>query len=107
MAESLRGSPNPEPILLRRSHPAVAMPGPPPFRSFWMGGFEGADHLDSRGRPLDMVQANGHAAQFEGDYARAAALGIRSVRESIGWRLAERAPGRFDFARLRAACRSA
>jgi hypothetical protein len=107
MAELPPRTLNPEPILLRRSRSDAVLPGVPPFRSFWMGGFEGADHVDSRGRPLDMVRANGHAAQFEGDYARAAALGIGTVRESIGWRLAETAPGRFDFARLRIAAAAA
>ncbi len=66
-----------------------------------MGGYEGADHVNAKGLPLDMAHANGHLARLDEDYERAAALGLRTVRESIGWRLAERAPGRFDFARLR------
>lgn len=55
-----------------------------PLRSFWMGGFEGADHLDPQGRPLDMVRAQGHLDRLDEDYARAAHAGLRSVRESIG-----------------------
>ncbi len=82
-----------------------------PFRSFWMAGFEGADHVNSQGRALDMVAASGHELRLDADYAALARLGIRSVRESVGWRLSERAsadvrPGsrRFDFSRsLRAA----
>lgn len=77
----------------RTADPPVAL------RSFWMGGFEGADHLDPQNRPLDMVQAHGHLAQLDEDYARAAAAGLRTVRESIGWRLCEPRPGRFDLAR--------
>lgn len=71
-----------------------------PFRSFWMGGFEGADHLNGEGVALDMAHANGHLDRLAEDYESAAARGLRTVRESIGWRLAEPAPGRFDFARL-------
>jgi hypothetical protein len=78
-----------------------------PFESFWMGGYEGADHLDASGRPLDMVRASGHLDRLEQDHAAAAALGLRTVRESIGWRLAEPAPGRFDFDRALAVARSA
>ncbi len=83
-----------------------------PFRSFWMAGFEGADHVNSHGRALDMVAASGHDIRLDADYAGLARLGIRTVRESVGWRLSERpaASGRqwswrrFDFSRsLRAA----
>ena len=63
------------------------------YRSFWMGGYEGADHLNCFGVPLDMVQETGHLDRLDEDYRNAAELGIRSVRESIGWRLAERRAG--------------
>lgn len=76
-----------------------APPASVALRSFWMGGFEGADHLDPRNRPLDMAQASGHLAQLDEDYARAAAHGLRTVRESIGWRLCEPRPGVFDLTR--------
>lgn len=69
-----------------------------------MGGFEGADHVNESGRALDMAEASGHLDHLEDDHARAAAAGIGTVRESIGWRLAEGEPGRHDFAR---ACRIA
>jgi beta-glucosidase/6-phospho-beta-glucosidase/beta-galactosidase len=72
-----------------------------------MGGFEGADHLNSHGAALDMARANGHIDRVDEDYAAAAALGLRTLRESIGWRLAEPATGRFDFARLRALAQAA
>ena len=57
------------------------------LQSYWMAGFEGADHIDLRGMPLDMVACTGHADQLEGDYQRAAALGLTTVRESVGWRV--------------------
>jgi beta-glucosidase/6-phospho-beta-glucosidase/beta-galactosidase len=73
-----------------------------PFRSFWAAGFEGADHVNGLGTPLDMVRAHGHEEHLEDDYRRSAAMGLRTIRESVGWRLAESgasAPGRFDFSR--------
>ena len=78
-----------------------------PFRSFWMGGYEGADHINGSGVALDLARANGHLDRLDEDYERAAALGLRTVRESIGWRLAEPAPGRFDFARVRLTAQAA
>lgn len=59
----------------------------PLFNSFWMGGFEGADHRNGHGQPLDPNHCNGHRARLDEDYAALAALGIHVVRESIGWRL--------------------
>jgi glycosyltransferase involved in cell wall biosynthesis len=59
----------------------------PLFRSFWIGGFEGADHVNGFGLPLDPNGRNGHDRRFDEDYAALAALGIRTIRESIGWRL--------------------
>jgi UDP-galactopyranose mutase len=80
--------------------PATALPHPPsPFASFWMGGFEGADHVNGDGRALDMAAGTGHRATLEDDLAAAARLGLRAVRESIGWRLAEPAPRRYDLDR--------
>lgn len=64
-----------------------------PLRSFWIGGFEGADHVNRNGATLDMVEASGHAQRFGEDYAAARALGILTVRESIGWRIAEPSAG--------------
>lgn len=92
-----------DPSLAAARRPrAVAVSAAPAhvaLRSFWMGGFEGADHLDPQNRPLDMAHAHGHLAQLDEDYARAAAAGLRTVRESIGWRLCEPRPGVFDLAR--------
>lgn len=67
-----------------------------PYRSFWQGGFEGADHVNPTGTPLCMQTCTGHLERIDEDYRRAAALGIRTVRESVGWRRVERG-GRFDF----------
>ncbi len=74
-----------------------------PYASFWMAGFEGADHVNAHGTPLDLVHANGHLEHLDDDYRRIAALGLRTVRETVGWRIAEPGCGsaghRFDFSR--------
>lgn len=71
--------------------PPAAGHGPDvsPFRGFWMGGFEGADHVNGHGQPLDPNMRNGHAVRFAEDYAEAKRLGLNVVRESIGWRIFE------------------
>jgi len=78
-----------------------------PFQSFWMGGFEGADHRNRLGTPLDMALASGHLEHLEADYAGAADRGLRGVRESVGWRISEPAPGRHDLRRAETMARAA
>ena len=78
-----------------------------PFRSFWIGGFEGADHVNAAGQKLDMSVASGHYDRLERDHLDAAALGFHTLRESIGWRLAEPLPRRFDWLRLKRIARAA
>ncbi|NKI92523.1 hypothetical protein [Rhizobacter sp. SG703] len=70
-----------------------------PLRSFWMGGFEGADHVNGRREPLDMAAATAHIELLNGDYLRAREHGLLTVRESIGWRLTEPSPHCHDLAR--------
>ncbi|MDF7629915.1 NAD(P)-binding protein [Erwiniaceae bacterium L1_55_4] len=60
-----------------------------PFQSFWQGGFEGADHINPHGLRLSMNAANAHISRCNEDYANLSRFGIQTVRESIGWRLAE------------------
>src|SRR6476620_8066988 len=70
-----------------------------PFESFWMAGYEGADHVNGAGIPLSMNDANRHEHYAYDDYALLSEFGIRTVRESIGWRLVEQ-NGRFDFSSI-------
>jgi UDP-galactopyranose mutase len=70
--------------------------GAAPFLTFWQAGYEGADHVNHAGRALDMNRVTGHLERARADYALLQQFGIRTVRESIGWRLAER-DGVFDF----------
>lgn len=77
-----------------------------PFASYWQAGYEGADHINHAGCAQDMNLANGHRQRAYSDYAQLQQFGIATVRESVGWRLAE-VDGVFDFrfldARLQAA----
>ncbi|MCY7412027.1 MAG: hypothetical protein LH471_03170, partial [Salinibacterium sp.] len=73
-----------------------------------MAGFEGADHRNAHGEPLDMVGVTRHASEHDADYRRLAAFGLRGVRESIGWRIADsRGNGCFDFSRATSFARAA
>lgn len=84
-----------------------------PLAGFWFGGFEGADHVNGSGQPLDMAAASGHVRRLHEDHRRAAQAGLVGVRESIGWRLAQPLAGtapdlkRARHRRQRAAARPA
>ncbi|WP_312112492.1 hypothetical protein, partial [Pantoea septica] len=71
-----------------------------PFSSFWQAGYEGADHINTAGQRLVMDALTDHQTQFRSDYLALQHFGIRTVRESIGWRQAEEDPER-TFATLR------
>ncbi len=101
-----RSSPPPPP-----AGPTVVRPSLPrrgrPFRSFWMGGYEGSDHVNSHGMPLDLKRDSGHLDHLDDDHAALARLGIRTIRESIGWRTSTDRHGRFDPGVARRIARSA
>jgi beta-glucosidase/6-phospho-beta-glucosidase/beta-galactosidase len=67
------------------------------FKSFWLGGFESATHINSKKQRLDMMAATQHDRFADGDYARLRQVGITSVRDSLRWHLIERAAGQYDF----------
>ncbi|HET9642115.1 MAG TPA: hypothetical protein VFP68_01840 [Burkholderiaceae bacterium] len=64
-----------------------------------MSGFEGADHRNRFRTGLDMIGATGHSDRLDQDLRRCARMGLRTVRESAGWRLSEIRPGCFDLTR--------
>lgn len=76
-----------------------ATPEASPYRSFWQAGFEGADHVNGSGRQLCLNSLTGHTERMREDFAAAATMGLRTVRESLSWRRVERA-GRHDFAQV-------
>jgi beta-glucosidase/6-phospho-beta-glucosidase/beta-galactosidase len=75
-------------------------PFPPhAFKSFWMGGFEAATHINGAGTRLDMIAATQHDRLVDEDYQMLKELGITSVRDAVRWPLIER-NGQFDFSSL-------
>ncbi len=68
-----------------------------PFRSFFMGGFECSTHRLHSGRRLDLIASTSHDRFARQDYARCAAVGMRTVRDGLRWHLIERTPGVYDF----------
>ncbi|PAW37348.1 amine oxidase [Pantoea vagans] len=77
-----------------------------PFSSFWQAGYEGADHINPAGFALSMNDLNQHQARAAEDYAALSPFAIRTVRESVGWRLCER-DGRYDFSTVAARMQAA
>ncbi|QJR11040.1 hypothetical protein DSM104443_02111 [Usitatibacter rugosus] len=70
------------------------------LRSFWIAGYDGADHLDQSGKPCSVADLTQHSRLASVDYARLREFGIRTVRETVGWRLVDRGQGRYDFRSL-------
>lgn len=67
------------------------------FRSFWMGGFESACHINEAGVRLDMLHATQHDRFVEEDYAALRSMRIGTVRDTIRWHRVETAPHVYDF----------
>ena len=67
------------------------------FSSFWQAGYEGADHINPHGLRLSMNELNDHLTRVREDYAALRRFNIRTVRESVGWRLVEKGKGEYDF----------
>jgi protoporphyrinogen oxidase/glycosyltransferase involved in cell wall biosynthesis len=76
------------------------------FLSYWQAGYEGADHINSVGHHLSMNDLTQHRHHAYEDYTLLQEFGIRTIRESIGWRLVER-DGHFDFSSIEARVRAA
>lgn len=67
-----------------------------PFRSFFMGGFESAYHINIYGHRVDMIASTGHDVHARQDYARAREIGIVTVRDAIRWHLVDQTT-RYDL----------
>ncbi len=70
---------------------------PRAFKSFWMGGFESACHINTRGVRIDMLQATQHDLWAEQDYHMLREIGIRTVRDGLRWPCIEQTPGQYDW----------
>src|SRR5205809_5778587 len=67
------------------------------FRSFWMGGFESACHVNEAGGRLDMLEATQHDRFVAEDYRALLNMRIRTARDTVRWHRVEVRPGMFDF----------
>ena len=71
------------------------------FKSFFMGGFECADHLKRSGVRVNLMHETGHHLRAFEDYELLSGLGINVVREGVCWSVVERSPYVFDFSSLK------
>lgn len=77
-----------------------------PFDTFWQAGYEGSDHINRAQKALSMNHSTGHLNKAFDDYALLQQFGIKTVRESIGWRLVE-INNEFDFSSVESRARAA
>ncbi|MEO7310067.1 MAG: amine oxidase [Chitinophagaceae bacterium] len=68
-----------------------------PIKSFWMAGFECADHLNSFGNRVDLSAITGHLNMVSADYKNLEYFKIHTVREGIRWAIVEKSPYRYDW----------
>jgi len=71
------------------------------FKSFLMGGFECADHINRSGQRINLLKETQHDVRVEEDYHALSLLGIKVVREGICWSEVERSPGFYDFSEVK------
>ncbi|WP_281233945.1 hypothetical protein [Flavobacterium gelatinilyticum] len=70
------------------------------FNTFFMGGFECADHINRSGERINLLKETQHDVRFHDDYEALAGIGIKTVREGICWSEVEKTPGVFDFSEV-------
>lgn len=70
---------------------------PDPFNSFWMAGYECADHLNAFGNRVDLLHQTSHLALLNEDYASLEQVAISTVREGIRWSSVEKRPYEYDW----------
>ncbi|GAA3754708.1 hypothetical protein [Flavobacterium ginsengiterrae] len=77
------------------------------FNTFFLGGFECADHINRSGKRINLLKETQHDTRVYDDYQALCSIGIKTVREGICWSEVEKIPGQFDFSevlnRIRAA----
>lgn len=76
------------------------------FLSYWQAGYEGSDHINKLNQPLSMNEFTRHSEFASQDYSLLKNLGIKTVRESVGWRLVE-LNGQYDFSIIDSRARAA
>jgi len=71
-----------------------------PFTTFFIGGYECADHINRSGERINLLKETQHDIRFSDDYEALAAIGIKTVREGICWSMVEKSPEVFDFSEV-------
>ena len=72
------------------------MSGHLPLRSFWIGGFESACHINRAGCRLDLAAATQHDRFADADYRLLVSEEMRVSREAVPWHRVD-SGGRYDF----------
>lgn len=70
------------------------------FKSFFMGGFECADHLNRFGNRVNLLKETEHDIRIKEDYKLLSDIGIKVVREGICWSEIEISDGGYNFAEI-------
>ncbi len=70
------------------------------FNSFFMAGYECADHLNCYGNRVNLLHLTHHHEQVLADYRALVALGITTVREGICWSSVEPHAYHYNFKEL-------
>lgn len=71
-----------------------------PFKTYFMGGFECADHINRSGERVNLLKYTQHDIRVEEDYQLLADMNILVVREGICWSQVETSPNIFDFSEV-------
>jgi len=70
------------------------------FNTFFIGGYECADHINRSGARINLLKETQHDIRIEEDYNALAAIGIKTVREGICWSEVEKIAGVYDFSEV-------
>lgn len=71
------------------------------FKSFFMGGYECADHINRSGNRINLLRETQHDVRVRDDYNDLLTLGIEVVREGICWSAVDVSPNQFDFSEVK------
>ncbi|MFN2439655.1 MAG: amine oxidase [Chitinophagaceae bacterium] len=71
------------------------------FKSFFIGGYECADHINNRGNRVNLLADTAHDKRVEEDYLLLTGAGIKTVREGIRWSFVEKQPHQYDFSEVK------
>jgi beta-glucosidase/6-phospho-beta-glucosidase/beta-galactosidase len=71
------------------------------FNSFFMGGFECADHINRSGNRINLLRETEHDKRVQEDYQLLANVGIKTLREGLCWSNVEKTAYQHDFSEVK------